>query len=168
MKNKPLYFAVSLFAAICLVQSTSFASAKRLEAKGEVLSVDAVYSSVAIKHGAIKGFAGDGQTEFTVVSADLLKAINKGDLVDFTLVDEKGEVRIEKIVRTGQAVPEKETGMGKVVQDVLVGTGEIAKGITTPIEPAHQVVSGAVGATTGATGSLLNDADNNNQVKKKF
>ena len=166
MKNKPLYFAVSLFAAVCFVQTPSFAAAKRIEAKGEVTSVDPVYSSVTIKHGAIKGFAGDGSSDFTVVSADLLKAINKSDLVDFTLVDEKGDVRIEKIVRTGQAVPEKEPGMGKVVQDVLVGTGEVAKGITSPIEPAHQVVSGAVGATTDATGSLLNDADT--QVKKKF
>lgn len=166
MKNKSFYLAVSIFVAVYFVQSLSFADVKRLEGKGEVTSVDPVYSSVTIKHGAIKGFAGDGRTEFAVVSADLLKSINKADLVDFTLVDEKGDVRIEKIVRTGQAVHEKEAGMGKVVQDVLVGTGEVAKGITSPIEPVHQVVGAAVGATTDTTGALLNDADT--QVKKKF
>ncbi len=166
MKNKSLYFFVSLFAAVCFVQSSSFAAVKRIEAKGEVSSVDPVYSSVTIKHGAIKGFAGDGSTDFTVVSADLLKSINKSDLVDFTIVDDRGDVRIEKIVRTGQAVHQKEPGMGKVVQDVLVGTGEVAKGITSPIEPAHQLVSGTVDATTGATGSVLNDADN--KVKTEF
>lgn len=166
MKNKPRYLAASLFVAVFLSQSVSFAAVKRIEAKGEVTSVDPVYSSVTIKHGAIKGFAGDGSTDFAVVSADLLKPIHKSDLVDFTLLEDKGDARIEKIVRTGQAVPEKEAGVGKVVQDVLVGTGEIAKGITSPIEPAHQVVSGAVGVTTDATGSLLENADT--QVKKKF
>ena len=166
MKNKLLYFFVSLFAAVCFVQSSSFAAVKRIEAKGEVTSVDPVYSSLTIKHGVIKGFAGDGSTDFAVVSSDLLKSIHTGDLVDFTIVDDKGDVRVEKVIRTGQAVHEKEPGMGRVVQDVLVGTGEVAKGITSPIEPAHQVVSGAVGATTDATGSLLDDADT--QVKKKF
>ena len=166
MKKRNLVSVVTLFAAVCFAQSISFAALKRTEAEGEVLSVDPVYSSVTIRHGAIKGFAGDGQTDFAVTSSELLKSINKGDLVSFTLLENKGDVRIEKITRTGQAVHEKETGMGKVVQDVLVGTGEVAKGITSPIEPAHQVVSGAVGATTDATGSLLDDADT--QVKKKF
>ena len=166
MIKRNLGFVVTLFAAVCLIQSASFAAPKRTESEGEVLSVDPMYSRVTIKHGTIKGFAGDSETDFVVTSSDLLKPINKGDLVAFTLVDNKGDVRIEKITRTGQAVHEKEPGMGKVVQDVLVGTGEVAKGITTPIEPAHQLVSGTVDAATGATGSLLSEADN--KVKTKF
>ena len=158
--------AVSLFILVFFISSISEAAVKRFEGKGEVTSVDPVYSSVSIKHGAIKGFAGDGETVFTVASADFLKKINKRDLVDFSLVDDKGGVRIEKIERTGQAPPEERGKMGQVFQDVLVGTGEIAKGITTPIAPAHEVVSGAVGATTDVTGAVLKDADN--QVKTKF
>lgn len=165
MKNRLFYIAVSLFATVCFVQSSSFAEVKRIEAKGEITSVDSVYRSVTIKHGAIKDFSGDGETAFTA-DASLLKNINKHDLVDFTIMDDKGDVRLSTITKTGVAEPEVDPKMGKIVQDVLVGTGEVAKGITTPIEPAHQLVSGTVDATTGATGSLLNEADN--RVKTKF
>ena len=84
----------------------------------------------------------------------------------FSIVDQNGDVRLSTITKTGVAEPEKEGRMGQVVQDVLVGTGEVAKSITSPLPPAHEVVSGTVDATTGATGSLLSKADN--KVKTKF
>ncbi len=151
---------------VLFLSSNSEAAVKHFEGSGEVTSVDPVYSSVSIKHGAIKNFAGDGETAFTVASADLLKKINRRDLVDFTITEDRGDARIEKITRTGQAPPEEGSKMGKVVQDVLVGTGEIAKGIASPLPPAHEAVSGVVGATTSATGSALNEADT--KVKTKF
>ena len=165
MRMRQIRFFVFFSLGLLLTTSFLYAQTRRIEANGEVTSVDPFYSSVTLKHGAIKNFAGDGETAFAVDST-LLKNINVRDLVDFTIVDEKGDVRLEKITKTGVAEPEKEAKMGQVLQEVLVGTGEVAKGITTPIEPAHQVVSGTVDATTGATGSLLSDADN--KVKTKF
>ena len=143
------------------------AKPSQFESKGEVTSVDPLYSRVTIKHPAISGFSGDAETEFFVSSADLLKGISKGDLVDFTIVDEKGDTLIEKITRTGVAPVKDETlPLGRAVQGVLEATGEAAKTVSSPIAPAHEVVSGTVGATTGATDSVLHDASPD--VKKKF
>lgn len=164
MKKQSFFLLTGLLISFSLLPAPAFSAPKATEAKGEVVSSDPVYSSVTIKHGAIKGYGAD-ETIFSIDSA-LLKNINRYDLVDFTIVDNKGDVRVTKITKTGVAIPEKEAGMGQVVQDVLVGTGEVAKGITTPIEPVHQVVGGTVDATTGATGSLLSEADN--KAKTKF
>lgn len=160
-------FAALLF-SILFAFGASGASAKTMtyEAKGKVTSVDPVYSRITIEHGAIKGFAGDEATEFVADPASLLKGIHKNDLVDFEIVDTNGDVRIDKLTRTGVATPEEGMKTGKFVQDVLVGTGEVAKGVTEPIAPAHDVVSGAVDTTTGATGQVLDNADN--KVKKNF
>ena len=137
------------------------------QGSGEVTSVDPLYSRVTIQHGAIKNFEGDTETEFFVQSPDLLKGFAKRDLVDFTLVNEKGDVRIEKITKTGQApLKDDSVPLGRAVQGALVSTGEAVKTVSSPIEPAHEVVSGAVGATTGATDTVLHDA--NPDVKKKF
>ncbi len=163
-KHPKSIFWLSLF--LVFLASNGYAEPKRFEGRGEVTSVDPAYSRVTIKHGAIKGFSGDAQTEFTVSSPELLKRIEKRDLVDFTVVDDKGDVKVEKIEKTGQAPPPAKMKMGQVVQNVLIGTGEIAKGVTTPIEPAHEVMSGAVGATTSATGSVLDNVDT--EVKKEF
>ena len=57
--------------------------------------------------------------------------------------------------------------MGKAIQGVLVATGEAAKTMTAPVPPAHGVVSGAVGATTGATGAVIEDATLP-ETKQKF
>lgn len=146
----------------------SFAdSTKRYETKGEVTSADPLYGRVTIQHDAIKGFASAGQTEFSVESAALLKNIARGDLVNFTLVDQKGDVRVSQLVKTGVAPPKDDRlKVGQAVQDVLVATGEVAKTVTSPIPPAHGVVSGAVGATTDTTGAVLKDATT--EVKQKF
>ena len=160
-------FVVLLF--LILTPSILCAASKetRYQGFGEVTSVDPLYSRVTIQHGAIKNFAGDAETEFFVRSIDLLKGIAKRDLVSFTLVNDKGDVRIEKLTKTGEAVlKEGSVPLGRVVQDALVATGEAAKAVSSPIAPAHEVVSGAVGATTEATDSVLHDANPN--VKKKF
>lgn len=137
------------------------------ESSGEVTSVDPLYSRITIKHEAIKGFSGDGEAEFFVNSPDLLKGISKGDLVTFSIADVKGETQIEKILKTGVApIKDESTPLGRVVQDVLVTTGEVAKTVSSPVAPAHEIVSGTVGATTGATDNVLHDATP--EVKKKF
>ncbi len=137
------------------------------EGTGEVTSVDPLYSRVTIKHGAIKNFEGDAETEFFVQSPDLLKGITKRDLVSFRLVNEKGDVRIEKITKTGEApLKDDSVPLGRVVQGVLVSTGEAVKTVSTPLAPAHEAVSGAVDATTDATDSVLHDASP--EVKQKF
>ena len=137
------------------------------ESSGEVTSVDPLYSRITIKHPAIKGYSGDGEAEFFVSSPDLLKGISKGDLVTFSIADEKGDTWIDKISKTGVApVKDESTPLGRAVQEVLVTTGEVAKTVSSPIAPAHEVVSGAVGATTQATDSVLHDATP--EVKKKF
>ena len=140
---------------------------RHFDAKGEVTSVDPLYSRITIKHGAIKDFAADGDTEFVVASSDLFRGINNHDLVDFSVIEEKGEARLEKITKTGEApLRDDRLPVGKAIQDVLVATGETAKTVTSPIAPAHEVVSGAVNATTDTTGQVLDDAST--EVKQKF
>ena len=50
---------------------------KKYTSSGQVITVDPVYSQLTIRHGAIKGFAGDADTEFYAASADLIKNIQK-------------------------------------------------------------------------------------------
>ena len=141
---------------------------KRFEGHGEVTSADPLYARVTIRHGLIKGFIGGEETEFFLASPDLLKGINKRDLVDFTIIEINGDARIEKIIKTGQAPPKEENkAVSKAVQDILVATGEAAKTVTSPITPAYEVVSGGVGATTDTTGAVLDNADLP-ETKKKF
>ena len=132
---------------------------REFQARGEVVSVDPVYAQITISHGAIKNFAGADQTVFSVSDRDLLKTVSKGDLVEFHLMDVKGDVHVDRLLKTGVASA-KEGGfpIGRAMQDVLEGTGEVVKGVTTPIAPAHEVAAGVVDATTDATGSALNDA----------
>ncbi len=164
MKRSLSFFLPALL--VLLSASALEARATRFEGSGEVVTVDPPYRRITIKHGVIKDFAGAEETEFAVASTDILKGLGRRDLVDFTVADEKGNVRIEKIAKTGVAPEEEGSKVGQVVQDVLVGTGEAAKTVTTPIAPAHDIMSGAVDATTGATGSVLENADT--KVKTEF
>ena len=164
MKRTSLILLLFLFTAGLVYAGQKLT---RFETKGEVTSVDPLYSRITIKHTAIKGYSGDGEAEFFVSSPDLLKGISKGDLVTFSIADEKGDTWIDKISKTGvAAVKDEPTPLGRAVQEVLVTTGEVAKTVSSPIAPAHEVVSGAVGATTQATDSVLHDATP--EVKKKF
>ena len=159
MKKTILFY--SLLILLCFSVQPAWAKTLSFDGKGEITSIDPLYSRVTIKHGAIKGFAGDESTEFSVSHAGLLKDLAPRDLVEFNVTDTNGDVKIEKITKTGVAAPEEKTGMGRVVQDVLVGTGEVAKTITKPITPAHDVIGGTFDATTSATEPLLKDADTN-------
>ncbi len=160
---------ISLFSLLLFMLLPLAVQAKTntFDGKGEVVSADPLYGRITIKHDAIKGFAGDEETEFVVSSNDLLKGLGRRDLVDFTIEDKNGDVQIIKIMKTGQAPPvDDRLPVGKVVQDALVATGEAAKTVTTPIEPAHELVSGTMGATTDVTGSVLKDAKP--EIKQKF
>lgn len=144
------------------------AAESRFKSSGEVVSADPLYARVTIRHGAIKGFSGDAETEFAVASTDLLKGVRRRDLVEFEFTEEGGDARIDRLTRTGVAPPEEDPlPIGRAVQDVLEATGEVAKGLTSPVPPAHEVVSGTVGAATDATGSVLEDAKGP-AVKKDF
>lgn len=126
--------------------------AKNVEAGGQVIEVEPLRSSIIIEYKGV-------ETQFNVASKDLLKDLSKRDLVDFTFTEDKNGQTIVKIIKTGEAPPKEEKlELGKAVQDVLVGAGETAKFITSPVQPAHEAVSGAVGATTDTTGAVLNDA----------
>ncbi len=160
MKKIALFVLFSAFLAASAVHAADPLKSKTLEASGEITSVDALYSRVTIHHGAIKGFSGDTETEFVASSADLLKGLSKRDLIDFTIEEKKGEALITKITKTGQAPPkEDKVELGKAVQGALVSTGEAMKTVASPIPPAHAVVSGAVGATTAATGAVVEPID---------
>jgi hypothetical protein len=125
-----------------------------------------VYSQVTIQHEAIKGFPADGETQFFVTSPELLKSIRTGDLVEFWITDKQGEVKIDKIQKTGVASAKSDgTPLGQVVHDVLQGTGDVVKGVTGPIPPAHEVAKGAT-SITDATGDALKEASPT--VKNEF
>ena len=166
MKKVVLFSIPALICASLILTPNAFAEAKHFEGKGEVTSVDPLYSRISIKHGAIKGFAGDSTTDFPVASTKLIENLSNRDLVEFSLTDNRGDVQIDKITKVGVAEKVEESSLGKIAQDVLVGTGEVAKGVTQPIQPVHEVVSGAVGATTGATGTVLEGSDG--EGKSKF
>ena len=88
--------------------------------------------------------------------------------MDFSLVDAQGDAQIDKITKTGVAPPKKnESEVGNAVQGIITATGEGVKTVTSPIEPAHEVVSGTMGATTHTTGALLDDATLP-ETKKQF
>ncbi len=165
--HKVPLLASFVFILLSFLSTLVWAQPKHFEGKGQVTSVDPIYSHVTIKHGAIKGFSEPTETEFLVSSPDLLKKLEKRDLVDFQIVDNKGNVEIDKIVKTGQAPQENEDlTVGKVLQEALVGTGNVVKGVTAPLAPANEIVSGAVDGTTQATGSALEDIGPN--TKNKF
>jgi len=101
-----------------------------------------------------------------VARPDVLKGFTPRDLVNFSITETNGDVKIEKLEKTGVAEPEEKAGMGRVVQDVLVGTGEVAKTVTKPITPAHDVVSGTFDAATNVTGPVLQESDD--KAKQDF
>ncbi len=145
----------------------SIAEPKTYQGKGEVRVVSPVFSRISIKHEAIKGFSEAGETEFTVTSRDLLANLSRADAVDFEVVDISGDVKIRKITKTGIVPPaDNRLPVGKAVQEVLEGTSQVVSGVTQPIEPANQVASGVMGATTNATGAVLDEASPD--VKKDF
>ncbi len=151
-----------------LMTQTLFAadsSPKKYVASGQVVTVDPVYSQLTIRHSAIKGFSGDADTEFYAASGDLIKNIQKDDLVDFEFTDNKGDVKIDKITKTGVALPETEKSLGSGVQEILEGAGDVVKGVTSPIRPAQEVAGGVMDATTGATSNVLTDASPEHKTK---
>ena len=164
---KRFFFFLVFIISLCNFVSNADAEPKSFSGKGEVVSADPLYGRVTIQHGAIKGLAGNEATEFVVKSKDLLNGLAKHDLVDFSLEENKGSIELIKITKTGVAPPvDDRLPVGKMAQDVLEATGEVAKTVTTPIEPAHEVVSGTMDATTHVTGSVLKDAKD--KVEQKF
>ena len=165
MKRASFYFLFLSF-FISLPSHAAESQARQFHGSGEVITVDPVYSQVTIQHQAIKGFSGDRESEFFVQSPDMLKNIQKGDLVEFDLTDNKGDVKIEKIQKTGVAQPKNEgTPLGQAVQGVLEGTGNVVKTVTEPIAPVHEVAKGATSVTDAAGEALKDDAP---EVKNKF
>lgn len=155
MKNS---FFLILAAAILVLHPQAVQAAGTFEGEGVVESADPLYQRITIRHGGIKGFAGEGTTEFTVADASLIRNLSRRDLVKFTVNDQKNDTMITAIEKTGVEPPAEPSKLGQIVHETLVVTGDVAKGITQPLPPAHEVVSGAVGATTDATGAVLDNA----------
>jgi Cu/Ag efflux protein CusF len=168
MKKIAIFVLFSALLAGTAVHAADPLKTRTLESKGEITSVDPLYGRVTIHHGAIEGFSGDAETEFVVSSGALLKGLSKRDLVDFTIEEKKGEALVTKITKTGQApLKEDKAELGKAVQGALVSTGEAMKTVASPVPPAHEMVSGAVGATTTVTGAVVEPIDDT-KMKQKF
>ena len=143
-------------------------SSRQFSGKGEVITVDPVYSQITISHESIKGFAQEGETEFYVTEAGetefyvteaaILKGVTKGDLVDFELTDTKGDVKIDKIVKTGIAPP-KDDGMplGQALRDTLQGAGDVLGAVTAPIPPVSEAFHGAMASTADVADPKIED-----------
>lgn len=146
---------------------SAFAETKEVLGKGEVVSSDPLYNRITIKHDVIKDLGAAGENEYNA-SAEIIRNLSRRDLVDFTAnVDSAGTVEITKIEKTGEA-PEEPSGLpvGKAVQGALEATAGAAQAVTSPLPPAHEVVSATTDATTNATGAVLDDATT--EVKSKF
>ena len=165
MKKALFYSFLSIFILVTPGLASN-KSVRQFHGEGQVLTVDPVYSQITIQHKAIKDFSGDRASEFYVSSPDLLKKIQKNDLVAFDLTDNKGDVKINKIAKTGVAIP-KDDGLplGQVVNDVLQGTGDVVKGVTEPIPPVHEAAKSAT-AVSDATGEAVEQTTP--QVKNNF
>ncbi len=133
-------------------------SSRQFSGKGEVITVDPVYSQITISHESIKGFAQEGEAEFYVTEAAILKGVTKGDLVDFELTDTKGDVKIDKIVKTGIAPP-KDDGMplGQALRDTLQGAGDVLGAVTAPIPPVSEAFHGAMASTADVADPKIED-----------
>ena len=158
-----IFLSISTLLSFAAPSFAADKTSREFEAKGQVVTVDPVYSQITIHHGAIKGFGGDTETVFYVESADLLKGLSRYDLVDFHFVDKKGDVRIDRMTKTGVASMEEPSALGEALHDTLSGAGEIARGITAPLPPAQEAVGGAFDATADTAGSALKDAPEQKQ-----
>ena len=167
MKKPPFYLLVLALLCLPVIAVAMESKEKRFTGSGEVVTVDPLYSRITIETGAIKGYSGGGKNEFVVSSQSLLKDLSAHDLVTFEIAEVKGEATIDKITKTGVA-PEKDqsTPIGKVAQDVLTGTGQVVKAVTSPIPPVHDTLGEAVGATTEGVGNAVSDVKSD--VKKDY
>lgn len=138
----------------------AFENSRQFKASGEVRTVDPVYSQVTIEHGVIKGLAHDGVTEFYVTDAALLKGIETRDQVDFEITDNKGDVRITKITKTGVAPPREEgLPVGEALQQTFEGVGQAAATLTSPIPPVSEAIGGATESAVGSTDPKIQDGE---------
>jgi Cu/Ag efflux protein CusF len=161
-----------ILSAVLLVLATATTlhafGSKTYNGSGEVLNVDPATGRITIRHKAIKDFSADADTEFTLADKSVAEKIAGHDLVDFVITEDKGNAQITKLVKTGEAeIASNKLQVGQAVQSVLVATGEVAKGVTSPIAPIHEVVSGATDGTTNATGAVLENVESPD-VKKSF
>ena len=164
--KKVLIFSFISFFCLCQPSFAADAQLRQFHGDGEVLTVDPVYSQVTIEHAPIKDFPSGNGFEFFVTSPELLKGIQRGDLVEFDVTDTKGDVKITKIEKTGVAAPKEDgTPLGQAVSDVLHGTGDVVKGVTAPIPPVYEVAKSAT-TVTDAGGDAVSDASP--EVKSKF
>ena len=147
--------------------SNSYAadSTRHFEGYGEVLSVDPISSQITIQHRAIKGLEGSGDTQFYVSDAAMLKGIEKHDLVEFDLVEIKGDLKIEKLEKTGVALPREEgIPLGQAVHDTIQGTGQVLKTVTSPLPAVSDAVGGASDSAASAADPRIQDGE----VKQKI
>jgi Cu/Ag efflux protein CusF len=163
---KKILSAAFLF--LTLATTVHAFGSKTYKGSGEVLNVDPATGRITIRHNAIKDFGADGETEFTLADKSVAIEITGHDLVDFEITEDKGNAEITKITKTGVAeIPSNKLQVGQAVQSVLVATGEVAKGVTSPIAPVHSVISGATDGTTNATGAVLEEVESPD-VRKNF
>lgn len=164
--RKILVFSFIYSLLFCQSSFAADTKVRQFHGSGEVLSVDPVYSQISIEHAAIKDFSTGNDSEFFVSSPDLLKGIAKGDLVEFDGTDNKGDVKIEKINKTGVAPAKSESApLGEAMSSVLQGTGSMVRGVTEVIPPVHEVAK-SVTTATDATGDALKDSGP--ESKSKF
>ena len=141
---------------------------KNYDGEGEIVNVDPALRQVTIKHGVIKGYSEEAESEFMANDGEMLRGLSRHDFVHFTLREDKGHTELDQIAKIGEVEPEKEgIQIGQAVQDVVVATGEVAKAVTSPIEPVHGAVSDAMSGTQEVTGAVLEDATFP-ESKKKF
>ena len=157
--KKAVFFILSLL-LIPVVSIAADNKTREFSASGQIETLDPVYSQVTIRHGAIKGFGGDSQTQFYVSSPDLLKGLSRYDLVDFHFIDTKGDVRIDKITKTGEAAPDQAgVPVGDALGQTLQGAGQIVQAVTSPIAPVSEAVGGAVDSTSDSTDPRIVDGE---------
>lgn len=146
---KKILSAAVLFLSTCSMLHA--ADPKVYKGSGEVLSADPAYGRITIRHKVIKGFAPADDSEFALSASTLIEKISSRDLVEFEVTDSSGDTRITKIEKVGEIEPpSKRFQVGEAVQGVLVATSEVAKGVTSPIPPVHDVISGATDGITNA------------------
>lgn len=100
--------------ALCMIWVISGCSAagdeknnapKDYKATGRIVSVDKVKSIATIDHEKIEGLMSAMTMDFPVLNTSLLKSIERGDEVEFTLRHEGDDLKVTAIRRTGSRLP---------------------------------------------------------------
>ncbi len=97
----------SLLFALCLTSAAGSEAPTRFEGEGRVVAVDEARHAVTLDHGPIRGLMPGMRMEFPVQRGELLRGLQIGDLVRFSLQPRGPEWVVATIKKAGEPAPSR-------------------------------------------------------------